>query len=145
MGARDGGVGVLCASAVGLLPIAWARRYRGTDGRRRDAMTLDRRDMTTLLQYGRRNLLYRQGKKIELFCSYEPVLFLCGRVLKQLFGESEARRQGDFPRLRPFTTDLHSLGQYIQDGERHLFETVIYVDDTGCDIAIPTATTTGTT
>ena len=61
-----------------------------------------------------------------------------GEWLKQLFGESEGKDgKGIFPASAQFTTDLHSLGQYIQDGERHLFETVIYVDDTGCDIAIP--------
>ena len=61
-----------------------------------------------------------------------------GEWLKQLFGESEGKDgKGIFPASAQFTTDLHSMGQYIQDGERHLFETVIYVDDTGCDIAIP--------
>ncbi len=129
-------------SAVGLLPIAVA----GTDigalmAGARDAMNaFDKRDMSNpVWQYvAARNLLYRAGKKIELFCSYEPSYSFVGEWLKQLFGESEGKDgKGIFPASAQFTTDLHSLGQYIQDGERHLFETVIYVDDTGCDIAIP--------
>lgn len=129
-------------SAVGLLPIA----VGGIDiaelmGGARDAMNAyDKRDMSNpVWQYvAARNLLYRKGKKIELFCSYEPSYAFIGEWLKQLFGESEGKDgKGIFPASAQFTTDLHSLGQYIQDGERHLFETVIYVDDTGCDIAIP--------
>ena len=129
-------------SAVGLLPIA----VGGTDiealmAGARDAMNaFDRRDMDNpVWQYvAARNLLYRQGKKIELFCSYEPSYSFVGEWLKQLFGESEGKDgKGIFPASAQFTTDLHSLGQYIQDGERHLFETVIYVDDTGCDIEVP--------
>ncbi len=129
-------------SAVGLLPIAAA----GVDitelmGGAHDAMVaFDQRDMGNLVwQYAAaRTLLYRAGKKIELFCSYEPSYSYVGEWLKQLFGESEGKDgKGLFPASAQFTTDLHSLGQYIQDGERHLFETVIYVDDTGCDVAIP--------
>ncbi len=129
-------------SAVGLLPIA----VGGTDiealmAGARDAMNdYDKRDMSNpVWQYvAARNLLYRQGKRIELFCTYEPSYSFVGEWLKQLFGESEGKdHKGLFPASAQFTTDLHSLGQYIQDGERHLFETVIYVDDTGCDIAIP--------
>ena len=129
-------------SAVGLLPIA----VGGADigelmSGARDAMNaFDKRDMSNpVWQYvAARNLLYRQGKKIELYCSYEPSYSFVGEWLKQLFGESEGKDgKGIFPASAQFTTDLHSLGQYIQDGERHLFETVIYVDDTGCDIAIP--------
>ena len=129
-------------SAVGLLPIAAggidiAALMAGAA----DAMNAyDKRDMSNpVWQYAAaRNLLYRQGKKIELFCTYEPSYSFIGEWLKQLFGESEGKDgKGIFPASAQFTTDLHSLGQYIQDGERHLFETVIYVDDTGCDIAIP--------
>ena len=129
-------------TAVGLLPIAAA----GVDiselmGGARDAMTAyDRRDMSNpVWQYAAaRNLLYRKGKKIELFCTYEPSYSFVGEWLKQLFGESEGKDgKALFPASAQFTTDLHSLGQYIQEGERHLFETVVYVDDTGCDIAIP--------
>jgi glucose-6-phosphate isomerase len=75
-----------------------------------------------------RNILYRKGKKIEMLVSYEPSFHYLGEWWKQLFGESEGKDlKGIFPASASFSTDLHSLGQYIQDGERHLFETVITV------------------
>lgn len=75
-----------------------------------------------------RNLLYRSGKKIEMLVNYEPSLFFIGEWWKQLYGESEGKdKLGIYPASASFSTDLHSLGQYIQDGERHLFETVINV------------------
>ena len=75
-----------------------------------------------------RNLLYRNGKKIEMLVNYEPSLFFVGEWWKQLYGESEGKDHlGIFPASASFSTDLHSLGQYIQDGERHLFETVLNV------------------
>jgi glucose-6-phosphate isomerase len=76
-----------------------------------------------------RNLLYRGGKKIEMLVNYEPSLFFVGEWWKQLYGESEGKDNlGIFPASASFSTDLHSLGQYIQDGERHLFETVLNVE-----------------
>ena len=129
-------------TAVGLLPIA----VGGTNicelmGGAADAMArYDERSMNNpVWQYvAARNLLYRQGKKVEIFCNYEPSYSFVGEWLKQLFGESEGKDgKGIFPASAQFTTDLHSLGQYIQDGERMLMETVLYVDDTGCDISIP--------
>jgi len=75
-----------------------------------------------------RNLLYRNDKKIEMLINYEPALFYLGEWWKQLFGESEGKDNlGLFPASASFSTDLHSLGQYIQDGERHLFESVLNV------------------
>ena len=75
-----------------------------------------------------RNILYRKGKKIEMLVSDEPSFHYLGEWWKQLFGESEGKDlKGIFPASASFSTDLHSLGQYIQDGERHLFETVITV------------------
>ena len=75
-----------------------------------------------------RNLLYRSGKKIEMLVNYEPSLFYLGEWWKQLYGESEGKNNlGIFPASASFSTDLHSLGQYIQDGERILFETVFNV------------------
>ncbi len=75
-----------------------------------------------------RNLLYRSGKKIEMLINYEPSLSFVGEWWKQLFGESEGKNHlGIFPASASFSTDLHSLGQYIQDGERHIFETVVNV------------------
>ena len=76
-----------------------------------------------------RNLLYRSGKKIEMLVNYEPSLFFVGEWWKQLYGESEGKDQkGIFPASASFSTDLHSLGQYIQDGERIIFETVLNVE-----------------
>ena len=76
-----------------------------------------------------RNLLYRDGKMIEMLVNYEPSLFFVGEWWKQLYGESEGKDHlGIFPASASFSTDLHSLGQYVQDGERHLFETVLNVE-----------------
>ncbi|AIO18323.1 Glucose-6-phosphate isomerase [Candidatus Izimaplasma bacterium HR1] len=84
-----------------------------------------------------RNLLYRNGKKIEMLVNYEPSLFFVGEWWKQLFGESEGKDHlGIFPASASFSTDLHSLGQYIQDGERHLFETVINVEKPRREMAV---------
>lgn len=75
-----------------------------------------------------RNILYRKGKKIELLTSYDTDFTMMGEWFKQLFGESEGKEnRGIFPASAIFSTDLHSLGQYIQDGERILFETVVNV------------------
>lgn len=77
-----------------------------------------------------RTMLYRKGKKIEILASYEPKLSNIGEWFKQLYGESEGKNgKGIFPAAVSLTADLHSMGQYIQDGERTLFETVISVDE----------------
>ncbi len=84
-----------------------------------------------------RNLLYRNGKKIEMLVNYEPALYFIGEWWKQLYGESEGKdKLGIFPASASFSTDLHSLGQYIQDGERHLFETVINVKKPRREMAV---------
>ena len=84
-----------------------------------------------------RNLLYRKGKKIEILVNYEPALYYLGEWWKQLYGESEGKNKlGIFPASASFSTDLHSLGQYIQDGERHLFETVLSVKKTRRELFI---------
>lgn len=84
-----------------------------------------------------RNALYRKGKEIELYVSYEPRFTLMNEWLKQLYGESEGKDQkGLFPASVIFSTDLHSMGQYVQDGRRMLFETVIQIADNGEDIVI---------
>ena len=83
------------------------------------------------------NALYRKGKEIELYVSYEPRFTLMNEWLKQLYGESEGKDQkGLFPASVIFSTDLHSMGQYVQDGRRMLFETVIQIADNGEDIVI---------
>ena len=84
-----------------------------------------------------RNCLYNKGKLIELLVNYDPCLNMFCEWFKQLFGESEGKDQkGIFPSSVNFSTDLHSLGQYIQDGNRILFETVIDVKSTANDLFI---------
>jgi len=76
-----------------------------------------------------RNILYAKGKTTEVLVNYEPNLFYIGEWFKQLFGESEGKDgKGIFPASMNFSTDLYSMGQYIQDGERNLFETVLNVE-----------------
>ena len=76
-----------------------------------------------------RNALYRKGKVTEILVNYEPALQYFGEWWKQLYGESEGKDQkGIFPAAVNFSTDLHSMGQYIQEGVRNIFETVINVE-----------------
>ena len=84
-----------------------------------------------------RNLMYRKGKSVELLVNYEPSLQYFSEWWKQLFGESEGKDQkGIFPSSVNLTTDLHSMGQYIQDGLRNLFETVIFVEKAGAELLV---------
>lgn len=84
-----------------------------------------------------RNCLYKKGKLIELLVNYDPCLNTFCEWFKQLFGESEGKdHKGIFPASASFSTDLHSLGQYIQDGNRILFETVMYVKSVANDLLI---------
>lgn len=85
-----------------------------------------------------RQILYRKGFTTELFVTYQPALAFFAEWWKQLFGESEGKNQrGVFPASVQFTTDLHSMGQYIQQGLRNLFETVLYVENSEHQITIP--------
>lgn len=85
-----------------------------------------------------RNELYRQGKKIEILVNYNPKLHFFAEWWKQLYGESEGKEhKGIFPAATDFTTDLHSMGQWIQDGERTIFETVISVENTRYEKIVP--------
>ncbi len=85
-----------------------------------------------------RNILYRKGKLIEIMVSYEPALQFFAEWWKQLYGESEGKDQrGIFPASVGFSADLHSLGQFIQDGMRNLFETVVWVEMPRFDVEIP--------
>lgn len=85
-----------------------------------------------------RNLLLRKGKSIEILASYEPFSAMFNEWWKQLYGESEGKDQkGLYPASVIFSTDLHSLGQFVQDGSRTMFETVIDIADTGSDFEIP--------
>lgn len=84
-----------------------------------------------------RNALYRKGKNIEMMINYEPCLHYFSEWFKQLYGESEGKDgKGIFPASADFSTDLHSMGQYIQDGQRILFETVLAVEKPRRDIDI---------
>ena len=84
-----------------------------------------------------RNVLYNQGKTTEVFANYEPKMHYMTEWLKQLYGESEGKdKKGIFPAGIDLTTDLHSMGQYMQDGLRNIFETVIYIDKTKSNIEI---------
>lgn len=85
-----------------------------------------------------RNLLYRSGKKIEIMANYQPKLHFVGEWWKQLYGESEGKDHlGIFPAAVDLTTDLHSMGQWIQDGERTIFETVISVAQSNHTVLVP--------
>ncbi len=85
-----------------------------------------------------RNLLYNDGKKIEIMVNYEPSLAYISEWWKQLFGESDGKEgKGIFPASVNFSADLHSMGQYIQDGERHLFETVLNIGKPERDVQVP--------
>lgn len=85
-----------------------------------------------------RNVLYKGGKKIEMLVNFHPKLHYVAEWWKQLYGESEGKEhKGIFPAAADFTTDLHSMGQYIQDGERHLFETVISVAEQNHRVDFP--------
>jgi len=128
-------------TAVGLLPIAASgidivEMMKGAQDAYQELLDPTLQNQAYL--YAKmRNLLYRSGKKVELLVNYEPALFYIGEWWKQLFGESEGKDHlGIFPASASFSTDLHSLGQYIQDGERHLFETVLHVSQTKNNIVI---------
>ncbi|MBR5227857.1 MAG: glucose-6-phosphate isomerase [Clostridia bacterium] len=85
-----------------------------------------------------RNILYSKGKDIELLTTYEPTMQYFGEWFKQLFGESEGKdRKGIFPASCIFTTDLHSMGQLIQEGKRNIFETVLNVENVNSMIKVP--------
>ncbi len=129
-------------SAVGLLPIAVCGAdldeiMRGAQ----DAYKTYAKDElaeNVCYQYAAlRNILYRKGKTIEMMVNYEPRLHYFAEWWKQLYGESEGKDQrGIFPAAVDFSTDLHSMGQYIQDGLRNIFETVLHVGTPTADVTI---------
>ena len=129
-------------TAVGLLPIAVAGIDIGAlmqgAADAREAYASDDLDNNDCYRYAAvRNMLYRDGKAIEMLAAYEPSMTLWCEWFKQLFGESERKDgKGLFPASAIFSTDLHSLGQYIQQGERCLFETVLWVKEPKTDVEI---------
>lgn len=129
-------------TAVGLLPIAVA----GIDidmllsGAReaQNKLSDDNIENNDCYKYAAiRNILYRKGKSTEVLVSYEPYFSMMAEWWKQLYGESEGKDQkGLFPASVIFSTDLHSLGQFIQDGSRNLFETVVLIEKAKHEIII---------
>ena len=121
-------------TAVGLLPIAVAGAdidalMKGAAEGREMAMNNEFQDNEALKYAAVRNILYRKGKSVEIVANYEPSLHYISEWWKQLYGESEGKDQkGIFPASVDLTTDLHSMGQFIQDGARIMFETVINVE-----------------
>lgn len=130
-------------TAVGLLPIAVAgididSMMKGAADARTKFASDDINENEVLRYAILRNALARKGKCTEILVGYEPYMLMLNEWWKQLYGESEGKDQkGIFPASVIFSTDLHSLGQYIQDGQRNLFETVINVKDSGSKFVIP--------
>lgn len=130
-------------SAVGLLPIAVSgadidQLMKGAADARADYTDTDLSKATPYQYAALRNILYRKGYTTEIVENYEPTLRMFSEWCKQLMGESEGKdNKGIWPASANFTTDLHSLGQYIQEGRRNLFETVIRVENPTKDVEIP--------
>ena len=130
-------------TAVGLLPIACAgididAMMKGAQNAKADFASSSINDNAAIRYATIRSILSRKGKCTEILVGYEPYMLMLNEWWKQLYGESEGKNQkGIFPASVIFSTDLHSLGQYIQDGQRNLFETVINVKDTGAEFVIP--------
>lgn len=127
---------------VGLLPIAVAghdikKLMNGAADMQRSTLHPSLNNQAQI--YARlRNALYQSGKKIEILVNFEPKLHYVSEWWKQLYGESEGKDgKGIFPASVDFTTDLHSMGQWIQDGERTIFETVISVNKPALDKRVP--------
>lgn len=122
-------------TAVGLLPIAVSgaditKLMEGAAEGRRCALESDFAENEALKYAAVRNILLRKGKAIEVLANYEPSLHYVSEWWKQLYGESEGKDQkGIFPASVDLTTDLHSMGQFIQDGARIMFETVLNVEE----------------
>ncbi len=129
---------------VGLLPIAVAgydikALLNGAIEMEKATKADDMASNQAMLYAATRNALYRAGKKIEILVNYNPKLHFFGEWWKQLYGESEGKDgKGIFPASVDFSTDLHSMGQWIQDGERTIFETVLSVEAPEHETIIPT-------
>ena len=131
-------------SPVGLLPIAVAGfdiKALVAGAASMEEATLNGSDNAAALYAQTRNALYQAGKKIEILVNYNPKLHYFGEWWKQLYGESEGKdHKGIFPAAVDNSTDLHSMGQWIQDGERTIFETVISVANQAHEVIIPSDT-----
>lgn len=129
-------------TAVGLLPIAVSgadidKLMEGAASGRELAMNTPFEENDALLYAAVRNILHRKGKGVEILANYEPSLHYVSEWWKQLFGESEGKDQkGILPASVDLTTDLHSMGQFIQDGSRIMYETVLEVEESAEEIII---------
>ena len=129
-------------TAVGLLPIAVSgadidKLMEGAASGRKRALENSFAENDALQYAAVRNILLRKGKEVEIIANYEPSLHYVSEWWKQLYGESEGKDQkGIFPAAVDLTTDLHSMGQFIQDGARIMFETVLNVEKSQCEIVL---------
>lgn len=129
-------------TAVGLLPIAVSgadidKLMEGAAAAREEAVNTPYESNGALRYAAVRNILLRKGKTVEIVANYEPSLHYVSEWWKQLFGESEGKDQrGIFPAAVDLTTDLHSMGQFIQDGSRIMFETVLNVEESPAEILL---------
>lgn len=129
-------------TAVGLLPIAVSgididSMMSGAAEAMKDFETTDMKSNAAYRYAAARNVMYRKGKTVEMIVNFEPRLHYIGEWWKQLYGESEGKdNKGIFPAAADFSTDLHSMGQYIQEGLRNIFETFINIEKPVRDIII---------
>ncbi|MEG0987846.1 MAG: glucose-6-phosphate isomerase, partial [Clostridium sp.] len=129
-------------TAVGLLPIAVSganidQLMEGAALGRKKAFETPYEENSALLYAAIRNILYRKGKTVEIVANYEPSLHYVSEWWKQLYGESEGKDQkGILPAAVDLTTDLHSMGQFIQDGSRIMFETVLNVEESSEELIL---------
>lgn len=129
-------------TAVGLLPIAVSgadidKLMEGAASMRELCLNKSVEDNDSLQYATIRNILLRKNKNIEILCNYEPSLHYVAEWWKQLYGESEGKDQkGIFPAAVDLTTDLHSMGQFIQDGQRTMFETVMNLEKSADEIIL---------
>ena len=129
-------------TAVGLLPIAVSgadidKLMEGAASGREMALNLPYTENDAMQYAAVRNILHRKGKSVEILANYEPSLHYISEWWKQLYGESEGKDQkGIYPASVDLTTDLHSMGQFIQDGSRIMFETVMNVEKSRVELTI---------
>ncbi|MFA9463546.1 MAG: glucose-6-phosphate isomerase [Velocimicrobium sp.] len=129
-------------TGVGLLPIAASgadigKLMEGAASMREKCLNNAYEENDAIRYATIRNILYNKGKSVEVLANYEPSAHYVGEWWKQLFGESEGKDQkGIFPAAVDLTTDLHSMGQFIQDGSRVMFETVLEIEKSTCEILL---------
>jgi glucose-6-phosphate isomerase len=129
-------------TAVGLLPIAVSgadidKLMEGANNMRKLVKSASFDENPSMQYAAARNILYRKGKSVEILGNFEPSFHFVGEWWKQLFGESEGKdNKGIFPASVDFTTDLHSMGQFIQDGSRVMFETIMNLEQPTDDFTI---------